>query len=278
MKILITGHRGQLGSELKRACLSLGFDALAPDLDITDHEAVRDVVMSAKAAAVINCAAWTAVDDCESNPQKAMLVNGTAVAWLAAACRSAGSHLVQVSTDYVFDGDKNAPYEESDATRPQSSYGKSKLEGERLTLRFPFTVARTSWVCGEFGKNMVKTIMKLAGERESMSFVSDQVGNPTMTSDLAPALLRLANDRRPGIFHVTNQGAVSWFEFAREIVRLMGKSPDMVRPIKTHELDPPRPATRPANSVLGDGAWRGAGYRPMRDFREPLEELVKKLL
>lgn len=277
MRLLVTGHRGQLGSELKRACSGRGVEALCPDLDITDRRAVAEAVLSLKPDAVINCAAWTAVDLCESDPDKAMLVNGTAVGWIAEACNAAGAHLTQISTDYVFDGLKVGPYEEHDQTNPQSVYGRSKLLGEEEALRFPFAVARTSWVCGEFGNNMLKTILKLVRERESFSFVDDQVGNPTMTFDLAPALLKLAEDRRAGIFHVTNQGAASWYLFAREVVSAIGKDPEMVRPIKTSELDPPRAAKRPANSVLNDKAWRALGYPPMRDFREPLKELIEIL-
>lgn len=273
----ILGHRGQVGTELKRLCVERGLEAFNLDVDVTKKDDLKLAISSRRPDAVINCAAWTAVDDCESDPERAMLVNGTAVGWIAEACDSAGVHLVHISTDYVFDGLKESPYEEGDPTNPQSVYGRSKLRGEEEALKFPFAVARTSWVCGEFGNNMLKTIMRLAGERDSISFVDDQVGNPTLTCDLAAALLRLAEDRKRGTFHVTNRGAVSWYEFAREVVRLIGKDPDMVRPIKTHELSPPRPAKRPANSVLNDAVWRAAGYHPMRDFKEPLAEAVFRL-
>lgn len=277
MRIGIVGHRGQVGTELKRLCSERGVEVVRLEVDITNKIALNSVVSHSRSDAVINCAAWTAVDLCESDPDRAMLVNGTSVGHLAEACAAAGSHLVHISTDYVFDGLKDSPYEECDPTNPQSAYGRSKLRGEEEALRFPFTVARTSWVCGEFGNNMLKTVTRLAREKDSISFVDDQVGNPTMTLDLAPALLRLAEDKRAGIFHVTNQGPASWFLFAREIVRFMGKDPDMVKPIKTRELSPPRPAPRPANSVLDDKAWRAAGYPPMRDFREPLKEAVEIL-
>lgn len=277
MRLGITGHRGQVGTELQRVCSERGIDVIRMEVDIANADSVRSVVSASRPDALINCAAWTAVDLCESDPDKAMLVNGTAVGWLADACRSSDVHLVHISTDYVFDGAKGSPYDETDPTNPQSVYGKSKLLGERLALEFPFTVARTSWVCGEFGGNMLKTVAKLARERDSISFVDDQVGNPTLTSDLAVALLRLAEDRRAGVFHVTNLGSVSWYEFAREVVAMIGKDPEMVKPIKTHELSPPRPAPRPANSVLNDKAWRSAGYPQMRDFREPLAEAIFNL-
>jgi dTDP-4-dehydrorhamnose reductase len=186
---------------------------------------------------------------------------------------------VHVSTDYVFDGTKLGPYVETDTPNPQSVYGSTKLAGEHEALANGSGVAvvRTSWVCGFYGNNMVKTVHKLAQERDSLSFVSDQIGHPTFTSDLAPLLHRLAVDRRDGIFHGTNQGAVSWYEFVQEIVRLMGKDPGMVHPITTAELQPPRPAKRPANSVLDNKALRDAGYAPTRDFREPLAELLRLL-
>jgi dTDP-4-dehydrorhamnose reductase len=281
MRLLITGHRGQLGTELMALCAARGIVAAGVDVDtvdVTERAAVAAAVAAARPDAVIHCAAWTAVDACESDPDKAFLANATAVRWVAEACAAAGAHLVHVSTDYVFDGTKPTPYVETDVPNPRSVYGKSKLAGEIEALRHQAAaVARTSWVCGFAGNNMVKTVHRLARERDSLAFVSDQVGHPTFTADLAPALLRLAADRRTGIFHVTNQGAVSWYEFVREIVRLMGKDPAMVRPITTADLDPPRPAPRPANSVLADAAWRAAGYPPLRDFRAPLAELLARL-
>ena len=262
-------------------CTARGIDASGIDVDtvdVTDRAAVAAAVAAAKPDAVIHCAAWTAVDACEADPDKAFAANATAVRWVAEACRAADAHLVHVSTDYVFDGTKPTPYVETDTPNPRSVYGTSKLAGEVAALGYPAAaVARTSWVCGAAGNNMVKTVVKLARERDSLSFVSDQVGHPTFTADLAPALLRLAADRRTGLFHVTNQGAVSWYEFVREIVRLMGKDPAMVKPITTAELHPPRPAPRPANSVLADVAWRAAGYPSLRDFRAPLAELLASL-
>lgn len=281
MRLLVTGHRGQLGTELMGLCAARGIEAAGVDVDtvdVTDRAAVAAAVAAARPDAVIHCAAWTAVDACEADPDKAFAANATAVRWVAEACRAAKAHLVHVSTDYVFDGTKPAPYVETDAPNPRSVYGRSKLAGEVAALEYPAAaVARTSWVCGAAGNNMVKTVVKLARERDSLAFVSDQVGHPTFTADLAPALLRLAADRRTGLFHVTNQGAVSWYEFVREIVRLLGRDPALVRPITTAELVPPRPAPRPANSVLADVAWRAAGYPPLRDFRAPLAELLATL-
>lgn len=281
MKILVTGAKGQLGTELMRVCAEAGDEVVGIDIDsvdITSRIAVHEALAEIRPDAIIHGAAFTAVDACESQPDTAMLVNGTAVEYIVEAADAIGAHLVQVSTDYVFDGTKVGPYVESDAPNPRSVYGSTKLAGERAALTYPSAaVARTSWVCGFHGGNMVKTVFKLARERDTLSFVTDQVGHPTFTSDLAPMLHRLAVDRRTGVFHTTNQGAVSWCEFVREIVRLMGLDPAMVHGITTDQLQPPRPAARPANSVLENRAWREAGYAPSRDFREPLAELLTKL-
>ncbi|MCU1366166.1 MAG: dTDP-4-dehydrorhamnose reductase, partial [Ilumatobacteraceae bacterium] len=202
------------------------------------------------------------------------------VRWMAEACDRTSAHLVSISTDYVFDGTKIGPYTEWDATAPASAYGASKLAGEHeaLALGAGATVVRTSWVCGQYGNNMVKTIMRFAAERDSLSFVDDQIGHPSLCADLAPMLRRLAVDRRSGVIHVTNQGAVSWFEFAQAVVAAMGKSPEMVSPISTADLLPARPAKRPANSVLDNAVLRMSGLDLLPDFRESLQTLVDRLL
>jgi dTDP-4-dehydrorhamnose reductase len=189
------------------------------------------------------------------------------------ASELAGAHLLTVSTDYVFDDTLDRPYNERDTPNPQSVYGRSKLAGE-VEAGPASTVVRTSWVCGEHGSNMVRTVLRLAAEHDSLAFVDDQRGCPSFTSDLAPMLRRLALERRAGIHHVTNQGAVSWYEFVRTVVAAMGKDPAMVRAIRTADLDPPRAAERPANGVLDNAALREAGLPPLRDYRQPLAELV----
>lgn len=282
MKVLVTGAGGQLGRDVVLACQAAGDEVIAADrasLDVADRDAVLGAVTALAPDAVVHCGAWTAVDACEADVERALAVNALAVRWVADGCRRTGAHLVHVSTDYVFDGTKDGPYVEWDVTNPMSSYGRSKLGGEREALEAGIgaTVARTSWVCGEHGNNMVKTIMRLAGERPELAFVDDQVGHPSFCADLAPVLRRLAVERRPGVHHVTNQGAVSWFEFAQAVVSAMGKDPAMVRPIATADLDPPRPAPRPANSVLDNLALRLGGLGELRDFREPLAELVARL-
>lgn len=278
--MLVTGAAGQLGVDLVRHCVDAGDDVVALDrtgLDITDRDAVVAAVTAARPDAVVNTAAYTAVDACESNVELAHLVNATAVGHLAEACAASGAHLVHVSTDYVFDGTLDRPYRESDEPNPQSVYGQSKLSGERLAGPGS-SIARTSWVCGEHGDNMVKLVLRLAADpTRQLAFVDDQRGCPTFTADLAPALRRLALDRRSGTFHLTNAGPVSWYEFVRDILAAAGHDPSRVRPIATADLEPPRPAPRPANSVLDNAAWRAAGLSPLRDFHEPLAELVARL-
>lgn len=280
MKLLVTGAAGQLGVDVVERARSVGNEVTAVDkamLDITDVDAVRSLLEAVRPDAVINTAAYTAVDACETNEDLAFAVNGSGPGILARACASVGAHLVHVSTDYVFDGTLDRPYRENDATNPQSVYGRSKLAGE-LEVGAAAAIVRTSWVCGEHGNNMVKLVLRLAANPDqALAFVDDQRGHPTFTADLAPALLRLAAERRTGIHHVTNQGAVSWYEFVREILAAAGQDPDRVRPISTADLDPPRPAPRPANSVLDNAVWRAAGLPMLRDFREPLAELVAKL-
>jgi dTDP-4-dehydrorhamnose reductase len=283
MRILVTGAGGQLGTDLVAACTAAGDDVYAFDrtgLDVSDRSAVIGAVTSIAPDAVVNCAAWTAVDACEADPELALAMNGTSVRWLAQACHRSGAHLVTVSTDYVFDGELDRAYHEWDEPAPQSIYGVTKLIGEReaLALGPAASVVRTSWVCGAHGGNMVKTIMRLAQQHPELAFVADQVGHPTFTHDLAPVLRRIALDRLSGVVHATNQGAVSWFEFAQSVVLAMGKDPAMVRPISTAELQPPRPAPRPTNSVLDNAVLRQAGYPALRDHHEPLAETVRALL
>jgi dTDP-4-dehydrorhamnose reductase len=282
MRVLITGAGGQLGIDLVRCCERAGDDVTAvrrADLDIADRDAVHGAISSIRPDVVINCAAWTAVDACEGEPDRALAVNGLAVRWLAEGCDRWGARLVQVSTDYVFDGSLDRPYHEWDDTDPQSVYGRTKLQGEReaLVLGASAAVVRTSWLCGQHGANMVTTIMRLADQRPELAFVVDQIGHPTFTADLAPMVRRLAVERRSGIHHVTNQTTTSWYGFAREVVAAMGKDPSMVHPITTAELQPPRPAPRPANSVLDNAVLRMAGIGLLRDFGEPLRETVKAL-
>lgn len=278
MRVLITGASGQLGTDLVRTCTDAGDDVVActrADLDIADRSAVLEVVTGACPEVIVNAGAWTAVDACESDPERAFNTNALAVRWITAAARITGTHVVQVSTDYVFDGSKPEPYVEWDATNPMSVYGRSKLGGEH-EVDPSHTVVRTAWVCGAHGPNMVKTVLGLL-DRPELAFVDDQRGSPTFTADLAPAIRRLAVARVPGVFHATNQGATTWYGFVREILESAGQDPAKVRPIRTADLDPPRAAPRPANSVLDNAALRAGGFPLLPHYREGLDRLVREL-
>ena len=283
MRALVTGAAGQLGTDVVHHLRAVGDEVTGVDraqLDIVVSADVELLVAEVRPDVVINCAAFTAVDRCESEADLAHDVNEHGVRVLAEACDRSGSHLVHVSTDYVFDGTLDRPYREDDATNPQSVYGRSKLAGEHAAaevLGAACTIVRTSWVCGEHGNNMVKLVRRLAASGNPMSFVDDQRGCPTFTADLAPAVRALALDRPGGIFHLTNAGPVSWFEFVQEILTVSGDDPHLVTPISTSELDPPRPAPRPANSVLANARWIAEGRPPLRDFRAPLADLVARL-
>ena len=279
MRVLITGAGGQVGTELVDVFAIGGHEVAGfahGSLDITDRDAVRAAVVEFHPDAIVHSAAWTAVDACEGDPDRAYAVNAMGTRFIVESARLVGAAVHYISTDYVFDGTKDSPYLEWDATNPQSVYGASKLAGER-ELDDGSSILRTSWVCGFHGPNMVKTILRLAGENEILSFVDDQRGCPTFADDLAAMIARIVVDRRSGVFHVTNAGPVSWYEFAREVLLASGQDPDRVRPVATADLQPPRPAPRPANSVLDHGALRLSGIDTMDDFRIPLQRLVARL-
>jgi dTDP-4-dehydrorhamnose reductase len=276
-RVLVTGAGGQIGREVVAACA--GDDVIAADratLDVNDRDAVLQSITSTTPDVIVHAGAWTAVDACEGDPDRAFRVNALGTRHVAEGARRVGAWVCYLSTDYVFDGTKPEPYVEWDAPNPMSVYGRSKLGGES-ELDAAATIVRTSWVCGRHGNNMVKTILRLAGEHEKLTFVDDQRGQPSFADDLAPMIRRLAVDRRPGVFHVTNQGAVSWYEFARAVLEVAGLDPERVRPIPTADLDPPRPAPRPANSVLDNAALRLGGIPLLPHFRDALARLVRQL-
>jgi len=283
VKILITGAGGQLGTDLARQAEASGHHrvvaATRGEMDVGDRDAVLSTVTHLRPDLVLHAGAWTAVDACESDPDRAWRVNALGSRYVAEGARLAGAHLVTVSTDYVFDGASANPYNEWDRPSPASVYGKSKLAGEEevRSILPGATIVRTSWVCGPHGANMVKTILRLAGAGGRLRFVDDQRGCPTFTDDLAGMLLHLGTSRRPGLFHVTNQGATTWFAFAQDVVVAAGLDRSMVEPISTSDLDPPRPAPRPANSVLDNAALRLGGIPLLPDHHEPLERTVKAL-
>jgi dTDP-4-dehydrorhamnose reductase len=284
VRVLVTGAGGQLGTDLLDVFTRqphhevTGADRGA--LDVGDRDAVLAAVTGLQPDLIIHAAAWTAVDACEGDPDRAWRSNALGTRHVAEAARQARAHVVYVSTDYVFDGTSDVAYNEWDRPNPRSVYGRSKRAGEEeLLAALPgAAVVRTSWVCGRHGANMVKTILRLAGGDGPLRFVDDQRGCPTFTDDLAGMLYRLGVARRPGVFHVTNQGPTTWYHFARDVVAAAGGDVGRVEPILTAELDPPRPAPRPANSVLDNAALRLSGVNLLDDYHRPLERTVRDLL
>ncbi len=276
-RLLVTGAGGALGHSLLDVfdgddVVGLGRD----QLDVSDRDAVLHTIDHVAPDVIVHAGAWTDVDGCELDPDRAFRVNALGTRNVVEGARLAGARVVYVSTDYVFDGRSARPYVEWDATNPLSAYGRSKLGGES-ELGSGDTVVRTSWLCGSTGRNFVRTIFERATAGQPLRVVDDQQGCPTFTDDLAAMLRRLAVERRPGVFHVTNQGVTTWFRLAREVVELAGLDPDQVQPCTTAELDPPRPAPRPMLSVLDNAALRLGGVPLLADYHEPLERLVKEL-
>ncbi|HET9691027.1 MAG TPA: dTDP-4-dehydrorhamnose reductase [Acidimicrobiales bacterium] len=282
MKVLVTGARGQLGTDVVARLSAPGHHEVAAtgaaDLDVGSRQAVLSAVTGWRPDLIVNCAAMTAVDRCEAEPDLAYRLNALGPRHLAEGAARVGAHLVHVSTDYVFDGTKTGAYLEWDAPNPRSVYGASKLAGERevLTVAPGATVVRTSWVCGPHGHNMVKTALRLADAGGPMRFVDDQHGCPTFTADLAAAVVALGVDRRPGLFHVTNQGPTTWYRFVCDVLAAAGRDPGVVTPITT--ADYPLPAPRPANSVLDNAALRLSDLPLLADHHEPLARTVRALL
>ena len=275
MRILVTGAKGQLGVEL-RETLGQGHDVLAldlPELDIRTPETTR-VIADARPAWVVHAAAWTDVDGCERDPERARLVNGEGTRRVAEACRTAGAGLVYLSTDYVFDGRKGAPYLETDPVAPLSAYGRSKVAGEEAVRAMAprWAIVRTAWMFGVSGTNFVKTIVEKGAAGGPLRVVDDQVGSPTYARDLAEAIAHLLSRELTGTYHVTNAGSCSWCVFARAILEEAGLGDVPVTPMTTSELG--RPAPRPAYSVLANHAWAAAALRPLRPWSEALAAMV----
>ncbi|WP_432973307.1 dTDP-4-dehydrorhamnose reductase [Dactylosporangium sp. CA-233914] len=272
-RYLVTGAGGQLGHDLRAVLTAAGRDVTAAtraELDVTDPAKVRDLVEGHDV--VLNAAAWTDVDGAEADEAGATAVNGTAVAALAAACAAAGARMVHVSTDYVFAGDASEPYTEDAPTAPINAYGRSKLAGERAVLEtLPGTgyVVRTAWLYGAHGGNFVRTMLRLARERDFVEVVDDQVGQPTWSRDLAERLVALADAGAPaGVYHGTASGQTSWHGLAQAVFAAAGHDPARVR--RTTSAAYVRPAKRPSYSVLGHGRWAAAGLEPMRPWHAML--------
>jgi dTDP-4-dehydrorhamnose reductase len=270
--ILVVGANGMLGHDLMTVLEGEVRGLDLPDLDITSLESVQRAVLTLKPRVIVNAAAYTDVDGCETNRDLAMQVNGEGVAHLALAARLVDATLVQVSTDYVFDGGKGSPYLEDDATGPLSVYGESKLAGELNAAVAPrHLLVRTQWLYGAHGKNFVETMLRLAGERSELTVVDDQIGSPTWTMDLARAIKALLDKGCTGTYHAANSGFCSWNEFARAIFAQVGKQV-AVLPMTTAQLD--RPARRPLYSTLDCSRLvRDTGFQP-----QPWQQALKAYL
>ncbi|WP_251619761.1 dTDP-4-dehydrorhamnose reductase [Odoribacter lunatus] len=281
MNILVTGAGGQLGSELRK----IGFSPLdevfftdVAELDITDRKAVENYVSRNEIDTIVNCAAYTAVDKAEEEPEKAELVNVKAVENLAEVAEKEGCLLVHVSTDYVFDGTASEPYTEKSPVNPQTVYGRTKLAGERAIRKSGCLaiIVRTAWLYSEFGGNFMKTMLRLAGEKGELHVVCDQVGTPTYAADLAAAIVHMLADEsvadKTGIYHFSNEGICSWCDFAREIMRLSGNK-CTVNGITTAEY--PAKAHRPAYSVLDKTKIKQTFGVAVPEWREALERMMR---
>lgn len=280
MKILITGAYGMLGSDLKETLKNHELIITgSKDLDITSQEKVLQFITEKNPEIVINSAAYTAVDNCESNFTDAYAVNALGPKNLAIACNKNNIPLIHISTDYVFDGNKKTPLIEEDKPEPKTVYGKTKLEGERFIQEYTkkYFILRTAWLYGIHGKNFVMTMLNLAKKNNEIKVVHDQIGSPTYSKDLSEAISELLKSDRYGIYHVTNKGEVSWYDFAKKIFELRNIEIN-VKPCTTEEF--PRPAPRPHYSVLNNQKWINNGFTPLRNYDEALNEyllLIKSL-
>ena len=278
---LVTGAAGQLGSDVVDVLRAYAEEVAAYDrkgLDITDRVMVRATMRMVEPSIVINCAAYTAVDDAESDEDRALEINAHGPAILGEECARTGARLIQVSTDYVFAGDATTPYDEKTRPAPRSAYGRTKAAGEQavLTSGADAYVVRTAWLYGQAGSNFVKTMAHLAQTRETVNVVDDQVGAPTWTLHLARALVGLGiADVPAGIWHCTNAGEASWYVFARAIFAELGLDPARVQPTTSAEFV--RPAPRPAYSVLSTAKWDQAALPQLPHWRDALHEAFETL-
>lgn len=271
--ILVVGHRGMLGQDLMSLLGERGRGVDLPDIDITDMVSVQQVLTALKPKVVINCAAYTDVDGCETNAETAMQVNGEGVAFLALVTRGIGAKLVQVSTDYVFDGSKGSPYREDDLQQPLNIYGESKLAGElNVDINPDNLLVRTQWLYGLQGKNFVETMLKLGKEKELLTVVDDQIGSPTWTVDLAKGIIALIDKDCLGTYHCANSGHISWNGFAKAIFEASGMAVQ-VDPMTTEQLS--RPARRPLYSTLDCSKLAAdTGFVP-QSWQDALEQYLK---
>ena len=284
MKIVVTGANGQLSSSLTRVPNLENIEIIMlgkAQLDISDLVQVEEMMTTLKPEWVINTAAYTNVDEAESEPEKAFRVNANGPENLALSSLRHGAKLVQISTDYVFDGTSIVPYGENDSKNPKSIYGESKSVGEDRvisTMKTDYYILRTSWLYSEFKSNFAKFMVRRAVQGgDTVEVVNDQFGQPTFAGDLAAQIFQMIQSRPTfGIYHGTNSGRTSWFQFAQEIFRLVGEDPNRVKEISSLKLQ--RKAQRPANSTLSHSQWGKNGLKEMRNWKEALSESIPRIL
>lgn len=283
MKILVTGAKGQLGSEINYLSHSCPYEFEFIDreeLDLTDKESIIPFLENSNPDFIINCAAYTAVDQAEDEPELAVQINKIAPREIAKYCKDSGCRLIHISTDYVFDGNFNKPINEEDLPNPKSVYGQTKLDGEKAVqgLLDDAYIIRTSWVYSVFGNNFVKTMIRLGNERDEINVVSDQFGTPTWARDLADAILQIINqitnsNDQPGIYHYSNEGNISWYDFAGEIMKLAKLSCE-VNAIGT--LEYPTKAERPKYSVLNKSKIKNILNKNIAQWEDSLRQYLNE--
>jgi dTDP-4-dehydrorhamnose reductase len=283
MNILITGCNGQLGNEMQLLEAKFPqhnyFNTDVQELDICDQKAVEDYVLQHEIDGIVNCAAYTAVDKAEANKDFCAKLNTVAPSYLAAAVEKRGGWMVQISTDYVFDGTKHTPYVETDPTSPASVYGSTKLEGELEVMKCckRVMVIRTAWLYSTFGNNFVKTMLRLGKEKQELGVIFDQIGTPTYARDLASVIMTsIDKGIVPGVYHFSNEGVISWYDFTKAIHRIAGITTCHVKPLHTAEY--PTPANRPAYSVLDKTKIKKTFGVEVPYWEESLEECVHRLM
>ena len=283
MNILVTGCNGQLGNEMqlleKTNPQHTYFNTDVQELDITDQGAIERFVDENAIDGIVNCAAYTAVDKAEDNQALCRLLNAVAPGYLASAIGKKGGWMIQVSTDYVFDGTNHTPYREDEPTCPNSVYGETKLEGEKAVQQAcgNSMIIRTAWLYSTFGNNFVKTMMRLGKEKPELGVIFDQIGTPTYARDLAVAIFAAINQGvKPGIYHFSNEGVISWYDFTKAIHRIAGITGCKVRPLHTAEY--PTPANRPHYSVLDKTKIKQAYGLDIPYWEESLAECIGKLM
>ncbi|MDC2866194.1 dTDP-4-dehydrorhamnose reductase [Bacillus sp. BP-3] len=279
MKVLVTGAKGQLGQDVLRLLEEYTWQVFGfgrDEIDITNEQQVNDKILSIQPDIIIHTAAYTQVDQAETDVETAFKVNGDGAKYLAQAAEEVGAKLCYVSTDYVFDGTKTEPYQPENPTNPQTVYGKSKLAGEQYTKEYcsKYFIVRTSWVFGLYGNNFVKTMLRLAKERNELGVVHDQVGSPTYTKDLAEFIIELVQSDKYGVYHASNSGECSWYEFAQEIFKQSGVDIKL-NPLNTEQF--PRPAKRPKYSVLDKSAIELNGFKSLPHWKIATKEFIEAL-